>query len=560
MRLLPSPLWTPNGWFPLTDTEAWFDRLLAADLASSSNVAGTVAAISAASGAITVNQAPSVTGLVSLADTSNGTAYTTGSFTPTEGQLLVIVAGITASTVTPTATASANGITFTLVTTGGWSSGAHTQAFFVADQLVPASPSSMTVTVDCTGDAGTGANVAVLGVTGVTRTGSSAIKQSTANSNVVGTGAAYTLTFGAATASTNIVIGALANNSNPAGITQPSGFTETYDLGYATPTAGLEVAYDLIGGYTSFTWGSTSATVGTANAIELDTTAAPGGGSDFPVTGTIPATSAVAGAVTLAAAVDGAAAAVSTVAGAITADHPLAGTVAATSSATGSVSASMAAAGTAAAVSATSGTIVRQVPGAGSVDAVSGVVGNVTSDHPLSGVVAAVSTVSGVLDGVTTWPLSGTVAAVSAAAGTISTTQPVSGTTAAVSTAAGTVTLGASLSGVVAATSTTAGAVTLRGALTGTVAAVSSTAGSVTAQHPLGGVVPALSSITGAVTLTALVAGTIPAVSTVVGTLTLNAVVSSYRITGSGPTHDLAGDTGTHSLAGGSPRRSLTGG
>ena len=32
MRLLPSPLWTPNGWFPLTDTEAWFDDLLAADL------------------------------------------------------------------------------------------------------------------------------------------------------------------------------------------------------------------------------------------------------------------------------------------------------------------------------------------------------------------------------------------------------------------------------------------------------------------------------------------------------------------------------------------------
>ena len=32
MGLLPDPLWTANGWFPLTDTEAWFDDLLAADL------------------------------------------------------------------------------------------------------------------------------------------------------------------------------------------------------------------------------------------------------------------------------------------------------------------------------------------------------------------------------------------------------------------------------------------------------------------------------------------------------------------------------------------------
>ena len=393
MRLLPDPLWTLNGWFPLAETEAWFGRTFAADLAGSSAVSGTIAAVSGTSGSITVNKALSVTGLVSLADTSNGTAYTTGSFTPTEGDLLVIVAGITASTVSPTATASANGITFTLITTGGWSSAAHTQAIFVADQLVGASPSSMTVTVDCTGDAGSGANVAVLGVAGMSRTGTSAVLQSTANTNAVTTGAAYTLTFGAATLSTNVVIGGLANNSNPAGITQPSGFTEVYDLGYATPSAGLEVAYDLTGGYTSFTWGSTSGTIGTANAIELDTSAA--GGTDWPVTGTTPAVSAAYGTVTLSADVAGTTVAVSAASGAITADHPLSGTVIASSATSGTISTSLALSGTIAALSATSGTIVRQVPLDGSTAAISAVSGSIVSDHPLSGTVVAVSAVSG---------------------------------------------------------------------------------------------------------------------------------------------------------------------
>lgn len=213
-----------------------------------------------------------VTAGVSLASTSNLSAYTTGSFTPAEGDLLVVIMGVTATTATPTATASANGITFgAAVVDQAWSAAAHTQAFFVAEQLVPASPSSMTVTVDVTGDAGTGANVHVLRVAGMARVGSDAVLQATANTNVVGTGAAYTLTFGAATDAANTVIVALSNNSNPAGMTAPSGFTEVYDTGYATPSAGLETAYDTSGGFTTATWGSTSATVGTANGIELDT-------------------------------------------------------------------------------------------------------------------------------------------------------------------------------------------------------------------------------------------------------------------------------------------------
>lgn len=262
MRLLPSPLWTPNGWFPLTDSEAWFGRLLAAD-----------------SGPLP----PGVTAGPGTSSTANANTYTSDSFTPAEGELLVVIAGITATVTAPACTASANGITFTRVVGEGWSAGAHRHAIFVANELVPASPSSMTVTVDVTGDAGSGANIAVLRVQGMQRTGTAAVRQATALTNVVGTGGAYDLGFAAATLSSNIVILSLANNSNPAGITPPTGFTETHDIGYDTPSAGLEVCYDLTGGYTTRTFGSTSATIGTANGIELDTSA-PSGATDVDLT------------------------------------------------------------------------------------------------------------------------------------------------------------------------------------------------------------------------------------------------------------------------------------
>ena len=262
MRLLPDPLWTANGWFPLADAEAWFDQALAADLGAPPAT-------------------PGVTHVTTLVDSSNTSTYTTASFTPTQGDLLFVAFLPSASLTDPaTVTASANGLTFTRVNSDVRAS-IDTLQLWVADQAVPASPSAMTISADFGADPGTGIVLFVTAVTGITRTGTSAVKQSGANHQALG--ATPTVTFGAATTTTNIVLAYLFNATNPAGMTPPSSFTENADTGFATPNRGGEYAYRLSGHTsTTVTWGSTTATACGSLAVEVDVSA----GGTVPVTAT----------------------------------------------------------------------------------------------------------------------------------------------------------------------------------------------------------------------------------------------------------------------------------
>lgn len=118
-----------------------------------------------------------VSSLVSTTNTSNVSSYTSGSFIPAQGDLLVVFAIVSATLITgATCTASANGITFTLVDSTEGDAGNDRLYMFVADQLVPASPVSMTVTVDTGADPGTGSAINVLAVSGMSRTGLGAVK------------------------------------------------------------------------------------------------------------------------------------------------------------------------------------------------------------------------------------------------------------------------------------------------------------------------------------------------------------------------------------------------
>jgi hypothetical protein len=68
----------------------------------------------------------------------------------------------------------------------------------------------------------------------------------------------------------------VGNSSSPAGIAKPTSWTEQVDVGYATPSTGLEYASRNSGFTgTTITWASTSATVWGAISVELDTSAAP---------------------------------------------------------------------------------------------------------------------------------------------------------------------------------------------------------------------------------------------------------------------------------------------
>ncbi len=203
-----------------------------------------------------------VTHAVDLASTANIEVYTTGAFTPAAGDLLVASISISGSVVTPTVTTS-DGLTFTVVHDPG-----TTEYFAIANEF--ANAVSQTLAVDVTGDPGNGIHVSVERVSGMTRRGLGASRQTAFASGLAGN--TPEATFAKAALPENPTIVMVRNLSNPAGVTPPTGWTEQADIGHDTPTAGQEVASRDSGfAGTTVTWGSTSATGWGANLLELNT-------------------------------------------------------------------------------------------------------------------------------------------------------------------------------------------------------------------------------------------------------------------------------------------------
>jgi hypothetical protein len=76
----------------------------------------------------------------------------------------------------------------------------------------------------------------------------------------------------------NVTLGFLANGTNPATMTEPTGWTEAADLGYATPTTGVHAVHRDSGFTgTTITWGSTTGGSTLDIILEMDTSAAGGG-------------------------------------------------------------------------------------------------------------------------------------------------------------------------------------------------------------------------------------------------------------------------------------------
>jgi hypothetical protein len=206
-------------------------------------------------------------------DTTNAASYVSGSFTPVAGDLLVILCDATGSSGI-TATASANGITFTNRIASLSGTSANQGAILTADQLVGVSPSAMTVTVAVAGGNATGADITVSRVSGMTKVGAAAVRQ-VAHTDNTGAGTTPNVVFPGVCLTGNVVLIGLSNATSPAGLTPPTSFTEGGDTGYATPTHGFEWAYRN-SGHTSatVTWGGASASLWGAMGVELDTTTA----------------------------------------------------------------------------------------------------------------------------------------------------------------------------------------------------------------------------------------------------------------------------------------------
>lgn len=213
---------------------------------------------------------------VTLGDTTTDTGNTpnTGNaWTPAIGDLIVVFVTKEASTAMVSADLTSNlgGFTYTLVRTELFRSSLDIFGVFVADQLCSAI-TSQTATIGSGSDAGAGSIISVYRISGMSRAGASAIRQQGGQSNQSAS-TTPAPAFAGAALSANTCIGAVANSTNTAGLTPPSNWSESQDVGYTTgAVTGLETAFRNSGETgTTITWGSTSASAFASIIIELDT-------------------------------------------------------------------------------------------------------------------------------------------------------------------------------------------------------------------------------------------------------------------------------------------------
>lgn len=202
--------------------------------------------------------------------------------TPAANDLIVAVQGSTNSAATGHAISDDNSGgagTYTQINVLATESGNGKRlGMWVRDALIVSGTSTI-FTQTVSGNSGGG--LSVYRISGMTKTGLTAILQNALQNEQAGSTTPAPV-LGATPQSGNPIIGAVVNGTNPATLTPRTGYTEapTPDLGYATPTAGLEVCF-LNSGETSatITWGGTSASVFCSFAIELDASGAGAAGS-----------------------------------------------------------------------------------------------------------------------------------------------------------------------------------------------------------------------------------------------------------------------------------------
>ena len=115
-----------------------------------------------------------------------------------------------------------------------------------------------------------GGGLTVLKVTGMTRTGVLAALKNAGESTQ--TENPPVIAFASATLAGNPIILAVIGEDNPAGVTPPTGFTETTDTGWSTPTTGVEVCFDSDGNtLSSYAWSGGALTDHNEVGVELDT-------------------------------------------------------------------------------------------------------------------------------------------------------------------------------------------------------------------------------------------------------------------------------------------------
>jgi hypothetical protein len=194
--------------------------------------------------------------------------------TPAVGDLIVVVTACTGLAPGSTNVIDNNSSgTYALVGTSrtGFSTTGLLQVWIRTSFITAASSTTFTAQQASS----TGGGLLVYRVSGMLRTGTAALRSDGGQSSAAAGTPAPVLNQAPLTG--NPVIAAVANGTSPATLTPRTGFTEAADLGYATPTTGVESCFRASGETSAtLTFGSASASQFASIAVELDTSALPG--------------------------------------------------------------------------------------------------------------------------------------------------------------------------------------------------------------------------------------------------------------------------------------------
>lgn len=202
--------------------------------------------------------------------------------TPAVDDLIVVVHGMSgwASGDTSVITDDQSG-TYTQIGANPLSTGGGTAGALWISIRTALIPSAVSTIFTATNSGDTGGGLTVMKVTSMSRTGGNAALQNKGESTQ--TESPVVLTFAANTLTTNPIVLGVFGEDSPAALGPPTGFTETTDTGWATPTSGIHVCF-VSSGQTAaaYTYASGAFTDHNEVGVELDTTAAPVGASFIP--------------------------------------------------------------------------------------------------------------------------------------------------------------------------------------------------------------------------------------------------------------------------------------
>jgi hypothetical protein len=215
---------------------------------------------------------------------SLGSAFTTTAgdktitATPAVGDYIIIVvanSGYTGVVVASDNNADGFGSNATSNISGGYSlltsvlkaASVDTMQIYVRNRPIGSATSTI---FTLPGASSTGGGGQVFKVTGATMFGLAGIRQFASQANQAASGTPAPVLASAAL-TTNSLIGAVFNATSPATMTPRTSWTESIDLGYSTPTTGIETMFRNGGETgTTQTWGGTSASAFSSVVIEID--------------------------------------------------------------------------------------------------------------------------------------------------------------------------------------------------------------------------------------------------------------------------------------------------